>query len=605
MKKLILCITIIQLLPALLFAQFGAELQQGARQQGLGEAFTGLADDGKAVYYNPAGLANLKFSDGMLSYSRQLAHLTQGEQGTGINVSYLGFAHNFGDKIGSLAVHYYYRGAQFEEVFNASEHIFMTGYGRSMKDVGKALNMEFLEPLSLGIGAKFMKSGFYDAPALLGNDYVGNKTELSTWAWSMDLSMFYELNKAWSFGFLYKDFNRPNTSMLSKQTYLDLMDYSIGVAWRYGNKGRDLVSLDVVSENTNYGFNVGTEKVWDFKNGEGKDEVILRTGGKVGFEEDYNWTIGAGYLLNDIGKRMDLGFDLDMRIDYAYKVMFGDISDAPGNHTWEMVFMIPKEEPKPIVLAPSDRDKDGIIDIKDLCPDNPEDFDGFQDIEGCPDPDNDKDGILDVVDKCANEPEDIDGFEDIEGCPDPDNDKDGILDVADKCPNDAEDFDGFDDIEGCPDPDNDQDGILDVSDKCPNEPETVNGFNDTDGCPDMLLKKNTKFALNNVYFAKAKVDLTEASFIELNKLGQLFTDYPKLTVMIEGHTDNVGNAASNKKLSLARAKSVTTYLVNTLKIDASRFKSAGYGSEKPAVKNNTPENKAKNRRIEFKVLTIE
>ena len=84
-----------------------------------------------------------------------------------------------------------------------------------------------------------------------------------------------------------------------------------------------------------------------------------------------------------------------------------------------------------------------------------------------------------------DEPEDKDGFQDDDGCPEPDNDNDGIPDAADKCPNEAEDRDGFEDDDGCPDQDNDGDGIADADDKCPNEPETVNGFEDDDGCPDV------------------------------------------------------------------------------------------------------------------------
>src|SRR5690606_30825979 len=68
-----------------------------------------------------------------------------------------------------------------------------------------------------------------------------------------------------------------------------------------------------------------------------------------------------------------------------------------------------------------------------------------------PDPDNDKDGILDVDDECPMDPEDKDGFEDKDGCPDPDNDRDGILDVDDKCPNDPETYNGHEDEDGCPD----------------------------------------------------------------------------------------------------------------------------------------------------------
>ena len=135
------------------------------------------------------------------------------------------------------------------------------------------------------------------------------------------------------------------------------------------------------------------------------------------------------------------------------------------------------------VLDP-DPDKDGILTEVDSCPEVAEDFDQFEDEDGCPDPDNDQDGVLDTSDRCPNEPEDRDGFEDTDGCPDPDNDKDEILDVDDKCPNDAEDKDQFEDTDGCPDPDNDKDGVLDGSDQCPTEPEDVDGFEDENGCPD-------------------------------------------------------------------------------------------------------------------------
>jgi len=141
-------------------------------------------------------------------------------------------------------------------------------------------------------------------------------------------------------------------------------------------------------------------------------------------------------------------------------------------------------------IAPSfdplslDRDGDGIPNKFDLCINIPEDLDGFQDEDGCPEDDNDQDGILDVSDSCPNDPEDVDGFADQDGCPDPDNDKDRILDVHDGCPMEPEDFDDFEDLDGCPDTDNDRDGIPDLSDACPNAAETYNGHDDLDGCPD-------------------------------------------------------------------------------------------------------------------------
>jgi large repetitive protein len=130
-----------------------------------------------------------------------------------------------------------------------------------------------------------------------------------------------------------------------------------------------------------------------------------------------------------------------------------------------------------------DSDGDGIPDDRDVCPLEREDRDGFEDFDGCPDPDNDRDGIPDVLDRCPNEPEDKDGFEDEDGCPDPDNDRDGIPDARDRCPNEPEDRDGFEDEDGCPDPDNDLDGIPDKDDKCPDTPGTLTGPGHHDGCP--------------------------------------------------------------------------------------------------------------------------
>ena len=145
-----------------------------------------------------------------------------------------------------------------------------------------------------------------------------------------------------------------------------------------------------------------------------------------------------------------------------------------------------------IQLAPTfravdlaDADKDGIPDRHDKCRRQPEDKDGFEDEDGCPDPDNDQDGRADAADRCPLQAEDIDGFEDGDGCPDPDNDKDGIPDAIDKCPKEPENKNNHQDEDGCPDDlDTDKDGVGDSKDKCPDKLENKNGFEDDDGCPD-------------------------------------------------------------------------------------------------------------------------
>jgi hypothetical protein len=140
-----------------------------------------------------------------------------------------------------------------------------------------------------------------------------------------------------------------------------------------------------------------------------------------------------------------------------------------------------------------DGDNDGLYDYQDKCPTQAEDKDGFEDTDGCPDPDNDGDGMVDGSDTCPLEKEDVNGFEDADGCPDEakksaDDDGDGVGNSADVCRTTAEDKDGFQDADGCPDPDNDNDGLLDTADPCRDEPEDKNGFEDDDGCPDAAKK---------------------------------------------------------------------------------------------------------------------
>lgn len=251
-----------------------------------------------------------------------------------------------------------------------------------------------------------------------------------------------------------------------------------------------------------------------------------------------------------------------------------------------------------------DNDKDGIKDIADKCPNISEDLDGFEDQDGCPEDDNDKDGIKDADDKCPNEPEDMDGYEDLDGCPELDNDDDGIPDLTDKCPNEPEDLDGFEDQDGCPEFDNDQDGIKDTLDKCPNQAETLNGFEDEDGCPDaIILKKDERIVLDNIYFKTGKAELTTSSFPTLNKVKRIFIDNPNIVIQIEGHTDSQGSAAYNLKLSQKRAEAVFTYLVEQLNIQRSHIKAVGFGEEIPVASNKSKEGRAKNRRIEFRVIS--
>ena len=133
-----------------------------------------------------------------------------------------------------------------------------------------------------------------------------------------------------------------------------------------------------------------------------------------------------------------------------------------------------------------DRDGDGIPDDRDACVTLPEDFDGHQDEDGCPEPDNDGDLVPDLDDHCPNDAADFEHDADEDGCTDPilDSDGDGITDDVDACPSVAEDLDALEDDDGCPDLDDDGDGVPDVSDHCRDQPEDRDGYQDDDGCAD-------------------------------------------------------------------------------------------------------------------------
>ena len=101
-----------------------------------------------------------------------------------------------------------------------------------------------------------------------------------------------------------------------------------------------------------------------------------------------------------------------------------------------------------------------------------------------------------------------------------------------------------------------------------------------------------------VYFATNMSDINANSKLALDKLVKIFNEYPETNILIEGHTDNVGNTAYNESLSQKRAETVGNYL-KAANIAASRFTIKWYGETQPKVENNSDANRALNRRVEF------
>lgn len=222
------------------------------------------------------------------------------------------------------------------------------------------------------------------------------------------------------------------------------------------------------------------------------------------------------------------------------------------------------------------------------------------------DRDSDGDGVLDERDACPAQAEDRDGFEDdddTDGCPENDNDRDGVPDEKDRCPDAAEDFDGFGDDDGCPELDNDGDGVPDRVDQCLMQPGTA----ERNGCPEppkpeLARVTEEKFELTQtVQFENGSASIAAESSALLDSVADILKAHPELThVVVEGHSDDRGQAAYNQRLSADHVKSVVDALVPR-GVEASRLTSEGFGPTRPRVPNDMPENRAANRRVELRI----
>jgi outer membrane protein OmpA-like peptidoglycan-associated protein len=232
-----------------------------------------------------------------------------------------------------------------------------------------------------------------------------------------------------------------------------------------------------------------------------------------------------------------------------------------------------------------DTDKDGINDENDKCPNQP----GTVKYNGCPVPDTDKDGINDENDKCPNQP----GTAKYNGCPIPDSDGDGINDEQDKCPGQA----GPASRNGCPVTDRDNDGIDDESDKCPD----VAGSKPNNGCPDVPadITKLLVTSAQSITYLSNSPKLSSATNSALNNVITVLNQHPEMRLRIEGHADNMER--NPEMVSQRRAEAVKAWLVSK-GIREGRIEIEGLSSTKPIMDNDTPANRAKNRRVELKIV---
>jgi outer membrane protein OmpA-like peptidoglycan-associated protein len=201
--------------------------------------------------------------------------------------------------------------------------------------------------------------------------------------------------------------------------------------------------------------------------------------------------------------------------------------------------------------------------------------------------DRDKDGIPDKEDQCPDQP----GPASNKGCPILDRDGDGVLDVDDKCP----DVPGVKKYNGCPIPDTDGDGVNDEEDQCP----TVAGSKDNHGCPKITeeQKKKIAYAAKRIQFEFKSTDILPSSYAVLDEVVEILKSNPTLNIRVEGHTSGPVKE-SNTILSQKRADSVKDYFVSK-GIAANRIEAKGFGSSKHISKDGDQTENPIDRRVEL------
>ena len=241
-----------------------------------------------------------------------------------------------------------------------------------------------------------------------------------------------------------------------------------------------------------------------------------------------------------------------------------------------------------------DTDGDGVPDGLDICPESPK---GAKvDKKGCI-IDSDGDGVPDGLDRCPGTP--TGATVDKHGCQ-LDSDGDGIPDDIDRCPGTVKG--ARVDENGCP-VDTDGDGVYDGLDRCPNTPEGEEV--DEEGCTVEAREfiDTGMLTTTQITFETDRSELEPESREELDRIGRILSQAPGMRIEIAGHTDSAGSEIYNRQLSEDRAMQVRSYLLREFPVlKDENLVARGYGESEPVASNDTAGGRAKNRRVEFRIL---
>jgi outer membrane protein OmpA-like peptidoglycan-associated protein len=291
----------------------------------------------------------------------------------------------------------------------------------------------------------------------------------------------------------------------------------------------------------------------------------------------------------------------------------------------------------PPPLRALDSDGDGVLDPDDGCPTTPQGERPDEAHLGCPLADSDGDGLFDGEDRCLSEPQGARPDPTQPGCPLRDRDSDGVFDPEDQCPTDAMGTTGDPTRRGCPSADRDRDGVADHDDQCPDAPRmpfpdsvragcpqpdadndqvpepgdacpTQSGVPSLDprrnGClnPLLQLTQGEIRLTQPIVFNTGRDKIKRESFATLEAVADVIRGATRVRrVSIEAHTDDRTTPERNITLSERRARAVMRWLIQH-GVAAERLEAHGFGQAQPLVPNEGEENRARNRRVEFRIV---
>ncbi|WP_298488039.1 OmpA family protein [uncultured Maribacter sp.] len=316
----------------------------------------------------------------------------------------------------------------------------------------------------------------------------------------------------------------------------------------------------------------------------------------------YSWIdeVGAGTANGGVGINFWFTENIGLTVQSTYKHSFEDYlvshwqhmagiaikfggTDTDGDGVYDKDDACPEVAGLEAFNGCPDADGDGIEDSKDACPNAA----GTKEMNGCPD--SDGDGVADKDDACPE----VAGLAALAGCPDADGD--GVADKDDECPQEA----GPAENKGCPWADKDGDSVLDKDDACPEVAGTVAN----NGCPEVTeeVQKQLNEYARTILFDTGKSSIKAESTAVMVDIITILAEYPTAKFTVEGHTDSVGSAKLNQKLSDSRANSVRDFLIDK-GIGSDRLTAIGYGEDKPIATNNTRAGRKSNRRVEINLV---